>query len=191
MSWVSRVLGFQIEVLLAGELEIALENVGRLREGGLRIALGDLGLDAVEAVGRDRVLDGDQRIQRFVLHAHRPGPGFGSFQVFAQDPRHRLPEEHHLVHRQQRLVVLGALVIDSGNICRGNHPDDSGHLKRRTGIQAQDFSMGAGGLHRVGVQDPGQTRSQVVGIQRGAGDVRGRRFVAVALADYRCVGALG
>ena len=45
-----RVLGFQVEVLLPGELEVALENMGRLRKGGLRVTLGDLGLDAVEAL---------------------------------------------------------------------------------------------------------------------------------------------
>lgn len=87
--------------------------------------------------------------------------------------------------------MLGALVVDPGNVLCGDHPDDSGNLLRRAGIQAQDFSMRAGGLHRVGVQDPGEPRGEVIGVQCGARNVSGRGFMTVTLADHRCVGALG
>ena len=58
--------GLEVEVLLAGELELAAEHVGRGVEAGREVTALDGWLATLELVGRDRLLDVDQRGQRLV-----------------------------------------------------------------------------------------------------------------------------
>ena len=66
-----RAVRLQVEVLLAGELELALEHVGRRREAGVDVAAGEVLVRTLEARGRDRLARGDQRRQGLV---GRPPP---------------------------------------------------------------------------------------------------------------------
>ena len=121
-----RGVGLQVEVLLAGELELALEDVRAAGPRGLRVAAPQRRAGALEALRRDRLGDRDQRRQRLVVDLDGQGAQPGRLQRLGEHPAHGVARVHHLV-REQRLVVLDPGVVDPGHVRGGEHPDHAGH----------------------------------------------------------------
>ena len=182
-----RGVGLQVEVLLAGELELALEDVRAGGPGRLRVATAQRGTGALEALRRDRLGDRDQRRQRLVVDLDGRGAEPGRLQRLAEHPAHRVPRVHHLA-REQRLVVLDPGVVHPGNVVGGEHADHAGHRQRRLGAQCRHPGVGVRGLHGIGVQAAGVPVHQVVGVEREAGDVQVRALVRDRGADDGTVG---
>ncbi len=177
-------------MLLAGELELAAEDVRGVGEARLDVALHHHGPGTVVAVGRDRVLQRDQGglFVEFDLHRRRAEPR--RLQGLAQHPGDGVAVEHDLVG-EQRLVVLHPGVVDAGHIGAGQHPDHTGHLERGSGAQRGHPAVGLHDLDRIGVQDVLGAVHQVVGVERGAGDVQTGGLVRHGDADDGLLGALG
>lgn len=180
----------QVEVLLVGELELAREHVRGFGEPGVDVAGLHHGPGTVEALGRDRFLQRDQGGQfvEFHLDGGRTEPG--RLQGLAEHPGHRVTVEHDLVG-EQRLVVLHAGVVDAGHVGDGEHADHAGHGERGLGTQCGDLAPGLHDLDRVGVQRVLGAVHQVVGVERGTGDVQDRTLVRHGDADYGLLGTLG
>ncbi len=180
----------QIEVLLVGELELAGEHVRRVGEAGVDVTGHHHGPGAVEALGRDRLLQRDHGGQfvEFHLDGRRTEPG--RLQGLTEHPGDRVAMEHDLVG-EQRLVVLHAGVVDAGHVGNGQHTDHTGHGERGLGTQRGDPAPGLHDLDRVGVQRVLGAVHQVIGVQRGAGDVQHGTLVRHGDADHRLLGTLG
>ena len=171
-----RGLGLQVEVLLAADLQLAAEPVGRPLQRGGRVAAADRPLVALVAAGRDGVVHADQRGQRLVLGLDVRRPLARGLQRLAEHPADRVPVVHDLA-REQRLVVLLAGVVEAGHVLRGQHPDHAGHVVRGLGAQPGDPRVRVRGLHRPGVQRALRPAGQVLGVQRGAGHVQAGALV--------------
>ena len=181
-------MGLEIEVLLAGELEVAAEDMGGGGEAGLDVAPPHLRHRALEGLGLDRLghLDvGGERLD-LDLDSRRAEPG--GLERLAQHPAHGVAVEHDLTGKQ-RLVVLDPGVVDPGNVRRGEHPDDAGHGQRGVGAQRGDPAVRQPNLHGIGVQHVLGALHQVVGVERLAGDVQGRALVRDRDADGRALGS--
>ena len=177
-------------MLLAADLELAAEPVRGPLEPGGRVAAADRALVALVAPGLDGVVHADQRGQRLVVDLD-PGRALpGRLQRLAQHPADRVPVEHDL-GGEQRLVVLLAGVVEPGHVLRGQHPDHAGHVIGGPGAQAGDPRVRVRGLDRPGVQRAERAADQVLGVQRGPGDVQVRALVGDRQAHHGPVRAVG
>ena len=179
-----RAVRLEVEVLLAGELELAAEHVVGPGEGGLDVAAFELRLRPLEALGLDGLAYGHERRQRLVLDVDREGAEPGSLQCLAEHPADRVAEEHDLAG-EQRFVVLDAGIIDAGDVIGGEHANDAGHIERGFRTQPGDARVGVRRLQRIGVQAVLGTADEIVGIERGAGDVQRRGLVWQVQPDHR------
>ncbi len=167
----------EVEVLLAGELELAAEHVRRPGEAGLDVAAAPAAVAPPwKLCGVDRLAHRHEGRQRLGVDLDRRGAEPGRLDRLAEHPAHRVAVEHDL-GREQRLVVLDARVVDAGDVGRGEHPHDTGHRQRRFGAQRRDAGVRVRDLDRVGVQHVLGAVDEVVGVQRRAGDVQGRALV--------------
>ena len=179
----------EVEVLLSGELELSAEHVrGRLDPGSHVTAL-DRRLGALEGVRRDRVLDVDQRRQRLQVEHHGRSTEPGRFECLAQHPADGVAVEADLV-REQRLVVLDPGVVDARHVGGGEHAHDPRYVVRRGHVEARDPGPGHRGLHGPGVQAVLGPGDEVVGVERLARDVQGRRLVRDRAADPIVAGSV-
>nr|BFE73668.1 hypothetical protein GCM10020092_069690 [Actinoplanes digitatis] len=171
-----RAVRLQVEVLLAGELEVAAEDPRGACQAGLDVAAQDLRRGALEAARGDRLPDGHVRRQR--LHVDLDGGRAQPRRLerLGEHPADGVAEEHHLV-REERLVVLDAGVVDTGHVGGGEHADHAGHAQRRFDPQRGDPGVCPRHLHGVRVQHVLGPVDQVVGVQRRAGDVQRRALV--------------
>ena len=161
----------QVEVLLPGELELALEDVGARVPLRLGLAAAHGRPGALEALRRDRLGHRDQRRQRLVLDLDAARPEPGGFEGLAEHPAHRVPAEADL-RREERLVVLHARVVHAGHVGGGEHAHHARHAERGLRAQRRHARVRVRRLHRVGVQRAGVPVHQVVRVQRQAGDVQ-------------------
>ena len=185
-----RGVGLQVEVLLAADFEVAAEPVRCLLQPGGRVAAADRPLVALVAPGLDGVVHADERGQRLVVDLD-PGRALsGRLQRLAENPADRVPVEHDL-GGEQRLVVLLAGVVESGHVLRGQYPDHAGHVIGRPGAQPGDQGVRVRRLDRPGVQRAERAPDQVLGVQRGAGDVQVRALVGDRQAHHGPVRAIG
>lgn len=139
---------------------------------------------------RDRVLQRDQGGLFVKLHLDGRRTEPGRLQGLAEHPGDRVAVEHDLVG-EQRFVVLHPGIVDAGHVGTGQHADHTGHGERGLGAQRGDPAVGLHDLHRVGVQYVLGAMDQVVGVERGAGDVQDCALVRHRDADGRLFGALG
>ena len=95
-----------------------------------------------------------------------------------------MAEEHDL-GREQRFVVVHAGIVDAGDIRRGEDPDHARYGFRCPGADREHLRVRLGYLYGVCVQDVFRAGDEVVGVQRGAPDVRGRGFVGAGDPDGR------
>ncbi len=185
-----RRVGLQVEVLLPGELELAGEHVRGVGEARVDVAVRHHGARAVVAVGRDGVLEGDQGGQFVEVHLDGLRAEPGRLQRLAEHPGDRVAVEHDLVG-EERLVVLHAGVVDAGDVRAGQDAHHAGHGEGGAGAHRGDPAAGLHDLDRVGVQDVLGALHQVVGVQRGAGDVLDGALVRHRDADDGLLGTLG
>jgi hypothetical protein len=87
-------------------------------------------LAALEALGRDRLLDVDQRGQRVGLDHDGGRAEPRRLEGLAEHPGDRMAEVHDLV-REQRLVVLDPGVVDPGHVGGGEDAHHAGHVECR------------------------------------------------------------
>ena len=184
-------LRLEVEVLLTGELEFALEDMSGIGERGVDLALVDRQGLAVVAVRGDGIAHGHQRRQFLDLGGDGRSAFLRGFEILGEHPGQGLAEEHDLVDRQHRLIVLDALVVDAGDVGGGDDLDDSGHRIGGFRIDFAEAAVRGRRLHGEGVEDPGEATDEVIGVERGSGDVAEGAFVGVAFADDRVGGALG
>ena len=166
-----RGLRLQVEVLLAADLELAAEPVGGAFQPGRDVAAADRPLVALVAVGLDGVVHRDQRGQRLVVGLDLGRALPGRLQGLAEHPAHRVVVVHDLAG-EQRLVVLLAGVVEAGHVLGGQHPHHAGHLVGALGAQGGEAGVPVRGLDRPGVQRAERAAHQVLGVQRGPGDVQ-------------------
>ena len=83
---------------------------------------------------------------------------------------------------EQRLVVLLAGVVEAGHVVGGQHPHHAGHAVGRVGAQRGHPGVRVRGLDRPGVQRAVRAADQVLGVERGAGDVQIGALVGDRLA---------
>ena len=152
-------------MLLPGELELAREHLGGLREAGVDVAALHVRLRPLEALRGDRLLDGDEGGQRVGLDDDRRRAEPGRLQGLAEDPGDRVAEVADL-GREERLVVLDAGVVDARHVVGGEDPDDAGHLERRGRVEPGHRRVGLEDLHGVCVQAVLRAAHQVVGVER-------------------------
>ncbi len=188
-----RAVGLQVELLLPGELELAAEHVRRLAQRGVDVAANHPRLCPLEAVGGDRLGDLDVGRQRLGLDDDGGGAEPGGLERLAEHPADRMTEEHDLLGREQRLVVLDARVVDPalGHVGRGQHPDDTRHRQCRLDVDRDDPGVRVRRLHGIGVQHVLRAIDQVIGVERLAGHVQDRRLVRDRDPDRRALGPRG
>ena len=184
-----RAVGLEVEVLLAGEVDLALEHVARPGQGRRGVAALQHRLHALVAHRLDRLDHRHDRGQRLVVDLDLQGASSGGLERLAEHPADGVAVVHDLVG-EQRLVVLDPGVVDAGYVCFGEHPHDAGHVVRRARVETGDARVGVGRLHRVGVQHVLAAADQVVGVERVAGDVQRRALVLHRHADDGVVGAV-
>ena len=171
-----RALGLEVEVLLAGRLGDPAEDVRGRRESALDVPALDRRLDALEARRGDRLGDREECRQRLVVDLDGGGTEPRRLQRLAQHPADGVPDVHHLA-REERLVVPDPRVVDARDVLGAEHPDHAGHLQGGGGPERGHPRVGVRRLHRVGMQAAPRPDDQVVGVERGAGDVEGRALV--------------
>ena len=137
-------LGLEVEVLLPGELDLAGEDVGRRREGGVHVAATDVEGGTLEAPCSDRFREGDDRRQRLVVDpvvSDRSGPEAGGLERLAEDPADGLAVVPDL-GREERLVTLDARVVEPRHVGCGEDPHDSGHGEGRGWVEPRHAGHG-------------------------------------------------
>ena len=102
-----RAVGLEVEVLLAREVDLALEHVAGPGQAGGHVAALQHRLHALVAAGLDRLDHGHDRGQWFVVDLDPGCSAAGGFQRLAEHPAHGVAVVPGLV-REQRLVVLDA-----------------------------------------------------------------------------------
>ncbi len=177
-------------MLLTGELELAAEDVRRSVEGRPDVTALEVGRRALEGLGRDGVLDVDDRGQGLVVDLDGDRPEAGRLEGVAEHPRDGVPEVHDLAG-EEWLVVLDTGVVDAGHGVGREHPHDPRHGQGRSGAQPGHPGVRMGRLDRVGVQDVARAQGQIVGVEGGAGHVQGCRLVRYPLSDDSTRGTLG
>ena len=171
-----RAVRLEVEVLLAGEVELAAEDAWRRGERRLDVAALHQRPAALEAVGGDRLAHRHDGGQRLVVDLDRQGPEPGGLEGLGEHPAHGLPVEHHL-GREQRLVAPAARVVVPRHVVGREHTHHPGHGEGGCRAQAGHPGVGVGCLHRMGVQHAPGAPDEVVGVERLPGDVQGRGLV--------------
>ena len=185
-----RGVGLQVEMLLAGELELAAEHPVGAGQRAVDVATRDLRLATLEAVRGDRLADRHIGRQRLGCHLDGLRAEPGGLERLSEHPADGVAEEHDL-RREQRLVVLDAGVVDARHVLGGEHPDHAGNGEGRRNVERGDPRVGVGRLHRVGVQDVLGAVDQVVGVEGRSGDMQHRALVWDREPDRRAFGSRG
>ncbi len=185
-----RYVSLEIEVLLAGELELAPKHVRGLGKRSLDVAALEVPPGALEVARGNRFADRHQRGERLVLHLDGRGAEPGSLQTLSEYPADGVSMKHHL-GREQRLVVLHPGVVDPWHVVAGKNPNHPGYVVRRLHPKRGDQSMGVRRLDRPGVQDVARTYDEIVGVESLAGDMQRGTLMRQRQADHGLRRSLG
>ncbi|MNF75485.1 hypothetical protein D3C84_575510 [compost metagenome] len=176
-------LGFQVEVLLAADVQGALQAVLRRRQGAAGITA--LVLVAVQhevllAQGVDHV---EHRLQVLVFDDRRHGRLACGFQAVGADGQYHLADVFDLAVSQQRVAGHHRADVQlTGHVLGGDGDGHARELVAGRGIDAGDARVGAVAHAGIDVQLVGEFQA-VVDVHRLARDVLGRALVLDALAD--------
>ena len=182
-----RDLAFEIELLLAADLQRVDEAMRRGGDGGARVAarqmhrrqdvaLGGVRLDRRE--DRRERLDRQRRL-RLRRRAPRQVARLGDHR------EHRLADIVDEPVGEDRIVVDDrAAIVGAGDVGGDQHCDDAGQRRDALAIERDEAPVGDRRQAQRGVQCAGEL-GQVVDVGRGAGDVKVRRLVRKRRADGR------
>jgi hypothetical protein len=142
-------LRLQVEVLLAADVEGALQPVTRPREGRVAVATTDAVRRVVKAVRREGRRDAEHRGQRRVLDLHRGRGGAGLGVAMRDHEADGLVVVRHHVGGEDGLVMAdGAAVIDAWEVFAEEHRHDARHRAGAGGVASYDARVGVRGTHR-------------------------------------------
>ncbi|MDQ3035844.1 MAG: hypothetical protein M3Y87_25800 [Myxococcota bacterium] len=188
-----RRLHLEIELLLTADEELAVETMRRLLERARHITARDA-LDVGEERARlDRLLDRDDRGARRVLRDHAGGAELGGLLGLREHPRDGHPVEEDLGARfddglgvavgrgrawEERLVAPArAGVVLAGHVVDRQHLHDARHLHRGRDVEAIEPRVRVRRHDRPRREHARHARREVIGVERGSGDVVLRALV--------------
>jgi hypothetical protein len=119
-------LGFQIEVLLAADGQLAREYQWAALDAG-NVAAGETRGAGQETAAFDGVGNGQNRGPDFIFDLDPLGAEARGFERFTQHPGHRLPVKHDLARKQRFVMPRGAAVANARNVGGGKRVDDPRH----------------------------------------------------------------
>ena len=164
-------LGFQIEMILATDVQLAGQRQRCARHGCAGIASGHPYRRQMKGLRGDRLLDAEQCRQRLVSHRDLFCCGLRQGLVIGHHPGHRLAVEQYGVGRNQRFVVEDrAGVVLAGHVVCGQHRMDAGQGQRGSGIDGKNPRVRVRRLHGIHAEHAAGW-ALLVGIDRPAGDV--------------------
>ena len=184
-------LALEVELLLAADVELALQTTRRLRELLLHIAAFGCAVNregaGVVALGRDGCLDAhDGRLLRDLEH-HRRGGAPGERLGLREDPEHRLAIEAHDSVEHRLVEHRGPGVRLAGYVAFADRRDHTRHRERRAGVELRDGAVCDLRADRPRVEHVGEAREEVVGVDCAA-DVLGRALVGDRATDVAARG---
>jgi hypothetical protein len=130
-----------------------------------------------KAVRRDRLGNGQDRRQRFVLGLHARRAALCRVERIGQYPRDGLAVEHDFRREQRFVMAVGAAVRFAGRVVPGQRRGDAGFFERWRYIEAGDACVRVGGQDRPGMEQVRKAADQIIGVQRRAGHVGVRAFM--------------
>ena len=125
----------------------------------------------------DRIFDGQDGGQRFIVHQYACRPALRRIQRLAQNPGHRLAMIGDLGGEERLIVPVRSGIALAGNILSGKNRRDVWLQQRRGCIQRLHESMSVGREHWPGVQRVRKPRDEIVSIQSFTRDVLARAFM--------------
>ena len=180
-------LAFEIELLLAADIERVGDPVRRGVDRGARVAAGEMHRWQHIASGRVRLhrredwrerLDGQRRLRL-------RGCASSRIARFGDHREDRLAEVLDEAVGEDRVVVdHRAAIVRAGDVGGNQHRDDAGHRLDACTIDRDQLAVRDRREAERGVQRAGEL-GQVVDVGRAAGDVQVRRFVRARDADAR------
>ena len=178
-------LAFEIEMLLPADIDPPRQPVRRpsQRRGGIA-ARHELGRQH-EGLGGQRLVDGQDRRQRFVFY-HRGGGGTTrTGDAVGGNGEDRLAVVLHQPVGEDRIARQGRPdIVHPRHIRRRHHRGHPRHARDRRHVQPGDAGVSVLRQADVGVQQASRFR-QVVDIQGLAADMLGRTVVLRVVADRR------
>ena len=196
-------VGFQVEVMNAGEVEAVGEHRHRCRERLVHVAIAE-GIFGQHVLRRLRGAGGacpgrrhaalgrvieqcrrirceccfgrHQRRQDLVIHHDRPGGPEGSLFITSNDRRDGVTDVADPIGRDHRLIVERHAVERIGEdrgVLPGQHHGHAGNGSRGGGIDAQDTGVGVRTAQQLAVQHAGQRYVESVGGTPGHAVTRG------------------
>ena len=171
-------LHLEIEMVLPTEGERPFQQMRGSGKRRIDIAAAHEIRFAVETLLRDALFDGQHRLQHFVAGDNLLRRGAALAGRFADHHGNNVSVElRHL--RGQQLLILAhrADIIDPGNISRREHGMDARHFPRGGNIQLLYLGVGVRRMHRPDLEGSSTAQSDVIGVERLAGNMLGRAFV--------------
>ncbi len=180
-----RDLAFEIELLLAADLERVLQPMRCGVDGGARVAARQVHRRQHVALGRVRFDRREQGRQGLDAQGRlRAGRGeAGRVARFGDDGEDRLADVVHDAVGEDRVVVDDrAAVVDAGDVVRGEHGHHAGHRLDARQVDGGDAAVRHRRQAERRMQRAGEL-GQVVDVGRAAGHVQVRRLVRARDAD--------
>ena len=177
-----RRIRLQIEMFLTAEFKITFKRQRRFRYSVVAITATDEVRFVVKTYFGDGVTQRKDRRERRVFDDDLLRRRATRCLRFTDHERDELAVKEHLVHREQRLIVLRAHVVQAGNILGKQHGFDAGHLARGGGVAFQNLCLRVGRANRPDFEHPVRA---VVHIHRLARNVFVRAFVWNCLCRRR------
>jgi hypothetical protein len=180
-------LAFEVEVLLAAELERSRQLVRRAVDRRARIAAPHVHRRHHVLLRRMRLLRRQHERMRLAAD-DLLGDGGGAARLVACSGDHR---EHRLAEVAQLAVGQDGVILDqraafvvAGDLCRGEDIHHPRHRAQAPEVDAEQPAVGQRRQAERGMQGAGGL-GNVVGVGRAAGDVQVRRLVRAAGAHAR------
>ncbi len=184
-------LALQVEMLLAADLEPALQRVRRARQARCRVTpLHDHGWQH-EALRGHGLVHGQHRRQGFDVQYHLARGLSGLHHGVGHHQADDLADMLDRVQREDGLVVReGGQDRVAGNVARQHHAAHAGHGQGGAGIHPLEAAVRRRRQDGRGVQGAAHLRN-IVDVRRSAGDLGGGTFMGVGSAAGGAVEGAG
>ena len=121
-----RCLGLQVKVFLPGKLGNTRNHLRGTSQCCIRVSTAHCSGHPLEGLPLDRLSNGYQGRQWFVVNHHGAGPCSGRILVFREHPGNCVAVVHDF-GGEQWLITFDAAVIDAWNIHSGKNTDHTGN----------------------------------------------------------------